>query len=53
MKDLRKDSQSKFTVYVDASAQLIPQPIVVEAERVTSQKKRKTEAEEPLYLNRM
>jgi hypothetical protein len=52
MKDLPQNSKSKLTVYADTSVQVIPQPVVVAAKRNVN-KKRKVEAEEPLYLNRM
>jgi hypothetical protein len=49
---LPQNSKSKLTVYADTSVQVIPQPVVVAAKRNVN-KKRKVEAEEPLYLNRM
>jgi hypothetical protein len=53
MKDLPQNSKSKLTVYADTSVQVFPQPVMVAAKRNVNPKKRKIEAEEPLYLNRV
>ncbi len=43
----------KLDVYVDSSVQLIPEVVAVKAKRNANVEKRKAQAEEPLYLDRM
>jgi len=46
--------KSKLDVYVDGSVQLIPEvAAVIEAKSNVKVEKKKTQAEEPLYLDRM